>query len=47
MFGSKWAIKKMKIAYKEALYESEHNKGSYRNPIYIFEDLINNCDFDR
>ena len=40
----KKAIETIKVAYKNALYESEHNKGSYRSPIYIFEDLMSNCD---
>lgn len=38
------AIEKVKMAYKNALYESEHNKGTYRSPIYIFGDLMNSCD---
>lgn len=36
------AIEELKTAYKNALYESKYNKGTYRNPIYIFEDLIAN-----
>ena len=32
------------MAYKNALYECENNKGTYRSPIYIFEDLMKNCD---
>ena len=38
------AIKKVKMAYKNALYECENNKGTYKSPIYIFEDLMKDCD---
>lgn len=38
------AIEKVKMAYKNALYECENNKGTYRSPIYIFEDLMKDCD---
>ena len=38
------AIEIVKTAYKNALYECENNKGTYRSPIYIFEDLMKNCD---
>ena len=38
------ATEKVKMAYKNALYECENNKGTYRSPIYIFEDLMKNCD---
>ena len=38
------AIEKVKMAYKNALYECESNKGTYKSPIYIFEDLMKECD---
>ena len=38
------AIEKVKMAYKNALYECKTNKGTYKSPIYIFEDLMKNCD---
>lgn len=38
------AIEIVKTAYKNALYECKTNKGTYKNPIYIFEDLMKNCD---
>lgn len=38
------AIEKVKMAYKNALYECENNKGTYKSPIYIFEDLMKDCD---
>ena len=38
------AIEIVKTAYKNALYECKTNKGTYKSPIYIFEDLMKNCD---
>ena len=38
------AIEIVKTAYKNALYECKTNKGTYQSPIYIFEDLMKNCD---
>ena len=37
-------IEIVKMAYKNALYECKTNKGTYKSPIYIFEDLMKNCD---
>lgn len=38
------AIEIVKTDYKNALYECKTNKGTYKSPIYIFEDLMKNCD---
>jgi hypothetical protein len=38
------AIEIVKTAYKNALYECKTNNGTYKSPIYIFEDLMKNCD---